>query len=96
MHISKHTFAWLIDILESDLFLQLVPFLLLLVVPTFVLFLTTTVNPARLLYTLTMGLENIGTSLSWLFPKSLGGGSNHSTKKVKKLRNRAEYVAQNG
>jgi len=95
MPISNHSLAWLIDILESDLFFQLASFFLLFFVPTFVLFLTATVNPARLFYTLIMGLENIGASLSWLLPQSSGGGGSHATKKARKLRNRAEHVVQN-
>jgi len=95
MHISNHSLAWLIDILESDLFFQLAPFFILFFVPTFVLFLATTVNPARLFYTLIMGLENIGASLSRLLPQSSGAGSSHATKKARKLRNRVEHVVQN-
>ncbi|KXN81728.1 Ubiquitin carboxyl-terminal hydrolase 16 [Leucoagaricus sp. SymC.cos] len=103
MHIPDHTRTWLIDILRSNLFQQIVPVLILFLVPTLVLLATTALHPARLYYYFAMGLESIGLSLSWIFssgskPSTLAGASRSSgDKKSKKPpRTRSEQLAQNG
>lgn len=103
MHIPDHTRTWLIDILKSNLFQQIAPFLVLFLIPTLVLLATTVLHPARLLYILTMGLESIGLGLAWLFSSnsksstSAGGSKSSGDKKAKKPpRTRAEQVTQNG
>ncbi len=103
MHTSDDTSHWLIHIITSDIFQQIVPVLVLFLLPALVLLATTTLRPKRLVYCLSMGLESIGLSLSWIFHSGSKSGSlpgstksaNHKKSK-KHIRTRAEQAARAG
>ncbi|KAF9058191.1 hypothetical protein BJ165DRAFT_1605834 [Panaeolus papilionaceus] len=87
--------AWSIRVLKSTLFQQIAPIIILFLIPTLVYFGVTLIrrfDPLRLAFrlyqTLSMGLENLGISLPWLWSSSSGGTSGSLSSRKKKGRKR--------
>ncbi|PPQ76297.1 hypothetical protein CVT24_009145 [Panaeolus cyanescens] len=87
--------AWSIRVLKSTLFQQIAPIIVLFLIPTLVYFIVTLIrrlDPLRLAFrlyqALSMGLENLGISLPWLWSSSSGGSSGSLSSKRNKGRKR--------
>lgn len=99
-HMSSSFAETLQEILDSNLFHQLAPLVVLFVFPFIVLNLVT---PARRLLglltsTFIMVLETLGLSLPWHWSWSSNGGADADKKRHKKRhpRTRTEQIAMNG
>jgi ubiquitin carboxyl-terminal hydrolase 1 len=92
--------AWCIEILSSPAFIQVVPFVIIVTVPTVFYCLATRANPRRLFYKLAMVFDSLGISIPWGWSSgssslSASFGRNVADKKKlrKGVRTRAEQMA---
>ncbi|KAF8646090.1 hypothetical protein AX16_007390 [Volvariella volvacea WC 439] len=103
MHLSDEFRDRCIEILQSPLFQQTAPLLVLIVVPALILTVATKTERSFLITSFAMLLDGAASLLPWNW--SLGGAQSHSSsrsnhhgkgKKGKHVRTRAEQVAMNG
>jgi hypothetical protein len=100
MPLSEQWQARLILLLNNDLFQQIAPLFILIIIPTIVFFVSTSTPTRFLIRYLAMGLEGLGSILPWNWSSnsvSQAGSSSrtsHGQRKGKKApRTRAEQMA---
>jgi ubiquitin carboxyl-terminal hydrolase 1 len=107
MHLSDEFRVWCIQILSNNLFQQLAPIAVLLLVPTLFILVATRAELRSLCYSIAMGLDSFGITLPWNWsasassfsasPGRISSGSPEKRKGKKGgVRTRAEQIAMNG
>lgn len=105
MNLQDEFLALCIEVVSSDLFQQIAPLLVLLLVPALILTVASKAERSSLFFSAAMILDHLGLSLPWNWSAggsstlvSSGRATQHDKKKLKKshVRTRADQMAMNG